>query len=116
MKLPKVERTIHLEASASDLWSHIVNGELASLWMGGEMTIDPRLNGRVTLAAEGSPLVFGAVEEIVMGESIIWTWRTAQGEPTQVTLRIQPQDEGAVLTVTEEMLPYEIVIIPPVLG
>lgn len=80
------------------------------------MTIEPRLNGRVSLTIEGSPPLFGSVEEIDEERSIAWSWRTATGEPTQVVLRIAPEGEGSILHVTEELLRYEIVIIPPVLG
>jgi len=111
--LPKVERTVHLRVSSADLWQHLVDGELASLWVGGTMTIDPRLNGRVTLKTEGAPAIFGTVEEIATGQSITWTWRTAEGEPTQVTLRLEEVDDGCQLTVTEEMLQYEIVFVHP---
>jgi uncharacterized protein YndB with AHSA1/START domain len=111
--LPKVERTVQLGVSPADLWQHLVDGELASLWVGGTMTIDPRLNGKVTLKTAGAPEIFGTVEEIVTGQSITWTWRTAEGEPTQVTLRLQEVDDGCQLQVTEEMLRYEIVFVPP---
>lgn len=86
------------------------------MWMGGEMTIEPRLGGPVSLIVAGSPPVFGTVEEILPGGSITWTWRTAEGEPTQVVLNIEPDGEGSLLRVSEELLPYEIVIIPPVLN
>lgn len=114
--LPKVERTIALPAQAGELWDHLVTGELASLWMGGAMTIEPRLNGKVRLVSEGAPEIFGTVEEIVSGRSITWTWRTTDGEPTQVTLHLEQVEGGTLLTVTEQMLPYEIVVIPPVFG
>jgi uncharacterized protein YndB with AHSA1/START domain len=114
--LPKVERSLSLDLAPTELWRHLVSGELASMWMGGTMTIESRLNGRVSLALEGSPPVFGSVEEIDEGRSIAWSWRTANGEPTQVVLRIEPDGDGAKLHVSEELLRYEIVIIPPVLG
>jgi uncharacterized protein YndB with AHSA1/START domain len=114
--LPKVERSLSLDLAPTELWRHLVRGELASMWMGGKMTIEPRLNGRVSLAMAGSPPVFGSVEEIDEGRSIAWSWRTANGEPTQVRLRIEPDGGGSKLHVSEELLKYEIVIIPPVLG
>ena len=114
--LPKVERSLSLDLAPTELWRHLVRGELASMWMGGTMTIEPRLNGRVSLAMAGSPPVFGSVEEIDEGRSIAWSWRTANGEPTQVRLRIEPDGDGSKLHVSEELLKYEIVIIPPVMG
>jgi uncharacterized protein YndB with AHSA1/START domain len=112
---PQVERSITLETPPEKLWRHLVEGSLASLWMGGEMTIEPRLNGKVRLLTADAPEIFGTVEEIALGESITWTWRTSEGEPTQVTIRLEPSEQGSRLTVTERLIPYEIVIIPPTL-
>lgn len=113
---PQVERSIALETPPTTLWRHLVDGSLASLWMGGEMTIEPRLNGKVRLLTDDAPEIFGTVEEIAPGESITWTWRTSDGEPTQVTIRLEAAEQGSRLTVTERLIPYEIVVIPPVLG
>jgi uncharacterized protein YndB with AHSA1/START domain len=115
-ELPRVERTVELRKSPAELWRHLIDGALASLWMGGEMAIEPRLGGKVTLAAEGLSDLFGSVEAVSPLESIVWTWRTREGEPTQVTLRIEATGEGCRLWVAEQMVPYEIVVIPPVLG
>jgi uncharacterized protein YndB with AHSA1/START domain len=113
---PQVERSIVLETPPETLWRHLVDGSLASLWMGGEMTIEPKLNGKVRLLTADAPVIFGTVEEIAPGESITWTWRTSDGEPTQVTIRLEAAEQVSRLTVIERLIPYEIVVIPPVLG
>ena len=114
--LPRVERVVELGVPAAELWQHLVHGELASFWMGGVMTIEPRLNGRVLLSADQAPLVFGTVEELVEGESITWTWRTRDGEPTQVSIVVEPSSNGSIVRVTEQLIPYEIVHVPTTLG
>ena len=114
--LPRVERAVELRVRATELWRHLVDGELASLWMGGSMTIEPRLNGRVLLHADDAPVVFGTVEELVAGQSITWTWRTRDGEPTQVSIVVEPADDGSILRVTEQLIPYEIVHVEPTFG
>ena len=106
--LPRVERTVELPAPPEDIWRHLVDGSLASLWMGGRMTIEPRSNGRVRLHGGDTPEVFGTVEELVSGESITWSWRTSDGEPTQVSIVIEPAAAGSIVRVTEQMIPYEI--------
>ncbi|MGH8928044.1 MAG: SRPBCC domain-containing protein [Acidimicrobiia bacterium] len=111
-ELPRVERSVDLGIGPEQLWQYLVTGELASLWMGGVMTIEPRLNGKVLLHAEKAPPVFGTVEAITNGEELVWTWRTAEGEPTQVSIRITEQPGGSALTVSEQMVPYEIVHVP----
>jgi uncharacterized protein YndB with AHSA1/START domain len=113
---PQVERSIALETSPENLWRHLVDGSLASLWMGGEMTIEPKLNGKVRLLTADAPEIFGSVEEIAPGVSITWTWRTSDGEPTQVTIQLEAAAQGSRLTVTERLIPYEIIIIPPTLA
>ena len=114
--LPRVERTVELAVPATELWRHLVDGELASLWMGGVMTVEPRLNGRVLLHADDAPVVFGTVEDLVAGQSIIWTWRTRDGEPTQVSIVVEATADGSILRVTEQLIPYEIVQVPPTFG
>lgn len=115
-ELPRVERAVELGVPAAELWQHLVDGELASFWMGGVMTIEPRLNGRVLLDTDDAPVVFGTVEELVAGESITWTWRTRDGEPTQVSIVVERASGGSVLRVTEQLIPYEIVHVPTTLG
>ena len=114
--LPRVERVVELGVPAGELWRHLVDGELASFWMGGVMTIEPRLNGRVLLHADEAPVVFGTVEELVTGESISWSWRTRDGEPTQVSIVVESAEGGSILRVTEQLIPYEIVHVPTTLG
>ncbi|HKY48887.1 MAG TPA: SRPBCC domain-containing protein, partial [Acidimicrobiia bacterium] len=102
-ELPRVERTVELGVRTAELWQHLVDGELASLWMGGVMTIEPRLNGRVLLHTDDAPVVFGTVESLVEGESITWTWRTRDGEPTQVSIVVEPAPDGSILRVAEQL-------------
>ena len=114
--LPRVERALELGVPCTALWRHLIDGALASLWMGGLMTIEPRLNGKVLLRADNAPEVFGTVEELVEGESITWTWRTRDGEPTQVSIVVEPSLEGSILRVSEQLIPYEIVHVPTTFG
>ena len=113
--LPKVERSVDLDLGPDELWEHIVNGELASLWMGGTMTIETKIGGKVRLDHHGVR-VFGTVETFEPGHRIGWTWRTSEGEPTMVTLQIEAAEGGTRLIVVEEMIPYEIVFIPPMVS
>lgn len=115
-ELPRVERNVEVGVPTAELWQHLVDGELASFWMGGVMTIEPRLNGRVLLHTDDAPVVFGTVEDLVKGESITWTWRTRDGEPTQVSIVVEPAADGSILRVTEQLIPYEIIHVPTTLG
>lgn len=80
------------------------------------MSIDPRLGGKVSLENEGMPPIFGTVEELQELSSITWVWRTAEGEPTQVSLVLESTQDGCRLRVREQMISYEIVYVPPFRG
>ncbi len=112
---PSIERTVSIEADPEAVWDHHVDGDMASLWMGGEMHISPRQGGDVGLDhGDGDPL-FGAVEEIEPGRTITWTWRTAHREPTQVTIDIEPEGDGCRVTVIERLVEYQFLEAPPVI-
>ncbi|HEY7563769.1 MAG TPA: SRPBCC domain-containing protein [Acidimicrobiia bacterium] len=113
---PQVERSVVIEAPPATVWQHLVDGSLASLWMGGVMLVEAKLGGRVELNAQGAPVIFGTVEGIDPGSTICWTWRTREGEPTQVVIHLAGIGTQTTLTVTERLIPYEIVIIPPTIG
>lgn len=118
-ELPEIQRRIVLTVSPERVWQGLVDGELCHQWFGGE--IEPRLGGQVTL---DETEIIGTVEEIIPGESITWSWRTPDGEPSQVTIRIDGQspdvsDHGTrnddtriratEVTITERLLKYQIV-------
>lgn len=107
-ELPQIERSVDLPASPDEVWERIVDGDLAEEWMGVRIT--PRRGGAVEVPDRD---VIGTVEEVVPGESITWSWREADGEPSQVTIDIAPIDEGSRVTIVERLLEYQITGIPP---
>lgn len=109
-ELPEIERSVEVPADPDEVWERIVDGDLAEEWMG--VRIDPKRGGQVTVPDRD---VIGTVEEVVPGESITWSWREVEGEPSQVTIEVAPTDEGTRVTITERLLEYEITQIPPVL-
>lgn len=102
-----VEKSVELGASPADLWEHIVDGTLASEWMGSPITITPRPGGNVDFSPDGTPFI-GTVEEVDPGRSITWSWRHPERDPSQVTITIEPNGNGTSLTVTERLLPYTV--------
>lgn len=107
---PAVERTIEIPAEPERVWEKIVDGELSEEWMG--VRIEPRRNGNVDVPGRD---MLGTVEEVDPGRSITWTWRARDGEPSQVTIRVEPSESGTVVTVTERLLDYRITGSPPIL-
>lgn len=102
-----VERSITVDASPEDVWEHVVDGTVASDWMGSPLTIEPRPGGRVDFAPDDTPYI-GSVEEIEPGHSITWSWRHPDRDPSQVTITIEPTEDGTVVTVTETLLPFTV--------
>lgn len=107
--LPEIERSVDIPVSPDEVWERIVDGDLAEEWMG--VRVEPRPGGTVTVPDRD---VIGTVEEVVPGESITWSWREVDGEPSQVTIRIDPATDGSRVTITERLLEYRITGTRPV--
>lgn len=108
-ELPEIERSLDVPATPERVWDMIVDGDLAEEWMG--VRVDPRVGGTVTVPGRQ---VLGTVEEVVPGESITWSWRELDGEPSQVTIDLVPASDHTTVTIVERMLEYRIVEFPPI--
>lgn len=108
MQYPEIERSVDLEAAPGEVWKQIADGALAEEWMG--VKVEPRAGGAVLVPNEK---VIGTVEEVVPERSITWSWRKPEGEPSQVTITIEPLGVGSRVTVIERLLEYRISGSPP---
>jgi len=108
-ELPQIERSVEVPADPDEVWDRIVDGDLAEEWMG--VRVEPRLGGRVMVPDRD---VIGTVEEVLPGESITWSWREIDGDPSQVTIELAPTEEGTRVTIVERLLEYQITGLPPV--
>lgn len=109
-ELPMIERSVDLPAESEEVWDRIVDGDLAEEWMG--VRVEPRRGGDVEVPGRD---VIGTVEDVVPGESITWSWRELDGEPSQVTIEISPVDGGTRVTIVERLLEYRITGLTPVI-
>lgn len=107
--LPEIERSVEVAAEPDQVWERIIDGDLAEEWMG--VRVEPRKGGAVTVPDRD---VIGTVEEVVPGESITWSWREVDGDPSQVTIEVTPTDTGTRVTIVERLLEYRISGTPPV--
>lgn len=107
-QLPEIERSIDLPATPDEVWERVADGDFAEEWM--EVRVDPRKGGQVTVSDRE---IIGTVEEVVPGESITWSWREIDGEPSQVTIEIEPIEQGSRVTIVERLLEYTITNFPP---
>lgn len=108
-ELPEIERSVEVPAEPDEVWERVTNGDLAEEWMG--VRVEPRRGGAVTVPDRD---VIGTVEEVEPGESITWSWREIDGEPSQVTIDVQPSEGGTRVTITERLLEYRITGMAPV--
>lgn len=108
-----VERSITLPTAPDAVWEHLTDGNLLGDWMEGDVEIDPRPGGSITMTPDDGPVVWGTVEEIVPGRRLQWSWRTDDGLPTQVEIELEPTDDGTALTVRETLLPWRTTGLPP---
>lgn len=105
---PTIERSVDVEAAPEEVWERIVDGDLSEEWLG--VKIVPRPGGPVTVPEEET---IGTVEEVEPGRSITWSWRQPDGDPSQVTIDVEPTETGSRVTVTERLLEYRITGAPP---
>lgn len=108
MELPAIERSIELPVEPDEVWERIVVGDLAEEWLG--VRVDPRRGGVVSVPGRE---MIGTVEEVLAGETITWSWRPVDGDPSQVTIEVAPIEGGSRVTVVERMLDYRIEGSPP---
>lgn len=109
MDLPEIRRSTEIPANPDEVWERIVDGDLAEEWMG--VRLDPRPGGMVTVPDRD---MIGTVEEVAPGESITWSWREVDGEPSQVMIEVTPSEGGSKVAITERLLEYRITGLPPV--
>jgi len=107
--LPQIERSVEMPASTDEVWEKIVDGDLAEEWLG--IRVEPRPGGEVVVPDKE---MIGTVEDVDPGRSITWSWREPDGDPSQVTIEIEPVDSGSRVTITERLLEYRITGSPPV--
>jgi uncharacterized protein YndB with AHSA1/START domain len=101
-----VERSVELAADRAVVWDHVTNGDMLSRWMDGDVSIDPRVGGSITMRRPGDSDVWGVVEHVDPGRGLQWCWRTDDGLPTMVEITLEPAEDGMRLTVRETLLPW----------
>lgn len=104
--MPRVERSIWLPAPVDVVWAHVTNGAFAQSWFDGNVQIDCRAGGEVYFDPGDGEVQWGTVEEVVDGRRLQWSWRTDDGDPSLVIIEMASEDDGTLLTVSEELLPY----------
>jgi uncharacterized protein YndB with AHSA1/START domain len=108
-----VERSIDLAAPPDVVWAHLTEGDLLTVWMGADVTIEPRTGGAIRMSGAGAADTFGVVEEIIPERRLQWSWRTDDGLPALVEIEIEPDGDTTTLTLRETLLPWQVTEMPP---
>lgn len=103
-----ISRQLDTESEPSTVWAHLTDGDLVNVWMEGEIEIDVRPGGDIRLRRDGSPDVWGTVEESRPPERIQWSWRTDDGMPTLVEIDLIRLPRGTRVVVKETLLPWRV--------
>lgn len=101
------EQTI--EAPPHDVWGFMVDPAALSAWFGADAWLEPVLDSAVRFRFVDGSERRGTVEEVEPGSRLTWRWReqrgtgfgSAIGEPSTVTIELEPAVEGTLVRITE---------------
>ena len=99
-----VDETITVAAPHERVWAAIVNADDRAGWW-SYLELEPTVGGRLEehwTDGRGIPqLARGVVLNVVTGELLRWTWAEVGQQPTQVEIRLDPEDSGTRVRVRE---------------
>jgi uncharacterized protein YndB with AHSA1/START domain len=102
----EVTSEIVLESGPEAVWDALTDPERLSDWLGGEVEMDPRPGGDLTVrdthgGTGGDDCRTGFVEEADPGRRLSFWWSRGDEEATRVELELEELAEGTVVRVTE---------------
>jgi uncharacterized protein YndB with AHSA1/START domain len=98
----RIERTIVLPASPSDVWEALLDEEQLVQWF-GDLQVDPRFGGAVTFTDDDGSQRRGVVETVEPGHKLGFRW-WGDDDGSRVELVVEEENEGTRLTVVETAL------------
>lgn len=113
-----VERSVELLADLETAWGMLSNAQALSSWLGGDVTVDLRPGGHLSLVRRDGVAVVGNVEEVRPPDRLVFTWWAQRpfGLPrrSRVELTLESRKRSTVLRVREaEVAPPGVTIGPP---
>src|SRR4051812_39732488 len=99
-------------APPADVWGFMVDPAALSAWFGADAWLDPEVGGGVLFRFADGSIRRGTVLEVERSRRLTWRWREqrgvgfglALGEPTRVTIELNPVPEGTRVRITESPL------------
>jgi uncharacterized protein YndB with AHSA1/START domain len=109
MNLPfAVDRSIFIQADVDTVFSFFVDPVRWAVWWGAGSTVEPRVGGAILIRHSNGFESTGEVIEIVPRERFVFTYslqatRPVPAEESRVTLRVEPQGTGTLVSVTHQV-------------
>ena len=99
-------------AAPADVWGFMVDPAALSAWFGADAWLEPEVGGGVLFRFADGSIRRGTVLEVERSRRLMWRWREqrgvgfglALGEPTRVTIELEPVDDGTRVRITESPL------------
>jgi uncharacterized protein YndB with AHSA1/START domain len=98
----EVTRDLQVDSDPERAWKAISEESELSEWLGGDVSIDLKPGGEVTVTDDGAGKT-GFVESVEEGSSVSFWWSEEGAESTRVELEVvaDPAVDGCVIRVTE---------------
>ena len=96
----EVTRSVDLDAPVEDVWAAVTEADALSSWLDGDVEIDPRPAGRVSMVERNGTVRRGTVETVEPGRELVFRWWSDDGG-SRVRFVIEPVDDRTRLTVVE---------------
>jgi uncharacterized protein YndB with AHSA1/START domain len=105
-----VTRSVVLPADPEVVWTTITTREELSAWFGEVLELEARAGGSVLVRDPDGSTRRGTVDTADPGRLLVFRWRRLAGagvaldvgDASRVTLSLEPDRAGTLLTVTEE--------------
>jgi uncharacterized protein YndB with AHSA1/START domain len=100
-------RQVVIPVSPSELWDALTEPEVIATWFGSQVEWDLRPGGRARFLTDEGTVRGGVVDDVRPGRHLSFRWWPEgedQSAASQVSYDLEPEDDGTVLTVTEQPL------------
>jgi uncharacterized protein YndB with AHSA1/START domain len=104
-------RQVVIPVSPSELWDALTEPEEVAAWFGSQVEWDLRPGGRARFVTDDGTVRGGVVDDVRPSRRLSFRWWPEgddQSDASQVSYDLEPDDDGTLLTVTEQPLPNEV--------
>ncbi len=103
-------RQVVIPVSPSELWNALTEPDEVATWFGSQVEWDLRPGGQARFLTDDGTVRGGVVDDVEPQRHLSFRW-WPEGDDgsaaSQVSYDLEPEDDGTLLTVTEEPLAHE---------